>query len=191
MPNFGSIGATPGTYPKPPVQQGVYGGIQNVGVQNYLPIMEKRESLEKPEQKQVKEALHHWLPRIGAGYSTPMPELLASPTKSAILSGAGTALLFAAGGLVMIEKKAAALVGGAIGAGVGAFSGFISRRQSNENILDLMQRMPEGATKRDYDADPAHQAELNRSAMRAGNSGGDLFTTMMVASMFNGGNRRR
>lgn len=42
--------------------------------------------------------------------------------------------------------------------------GFINRRQSNENILDLMSRLPEASTKRDLLSDPVYQADLQRKA---------------------------
>lgn len=195
----GSLGRTPsnvrfGEQAAPPaapnVQQGVYGGIKNYGMQQYLPIMDKRD-LEKPEQKDIKKNLSNWWSKIGAGYSTPIAELLASPTKSAILSAIGTGLLGAVLGVVMVRKAFAAVIGGLIGMALGGFTGFINRRQQNENILDLMRRFPEGATKRDLLADPVYQSDLNRNAMRqsGGSFGGDLMTGMVISSMLNGGSR--
>ena len=192
MLTFG--GPDPSSYPHPsssqlppmPQQQGVYGGIPNIGTQAYLPVMEKHD-LEKPEQKEIKRGLSQWWPRIGAGYSTPIPQLLADPLKSGILSAIGTGIVGAVIGVLAIRSLLSLVVGGALGMLIGGVMGFINRRQQNENILDLMQRLPQGATKRDLLSDPVYQADLTRQAAARANSGGDLFTTMAMASMMNGG----
>jgi hypothetical protein len=156
------------------IQSGVY-GIQNYGVQRYLPIAERRE-LAPTERAEVKQGLKQWWPKIGAGYSTPMYQLLASPSKSAVLWGGGFGLfgaLVSGSAILKREAETASATAGkavvALGTGIfgllGAFLGYISRRQQNENILDLMGRFPFGATKRDMLSDPVYQSDLNRSAM--------------------------
>lgn len=164
-------------------------GIKNYGVQSYLPINEKRE-LEKSEEKEVKKNLRNFWPKIGAGYSTPIPELLASPIWSAVGGAIGTGLTIGLLGAICCLRKALPLfIGGSvIGAVIGAFTGFISRRRQNENILDIMKRLPPNSTKRDLLSDPVYQKDRELAAMKGANTGGDIFTGVMLGSMMNGMN---
>ncbi len=181
-------------YPPMPsmAQQGVYGGIQNHGVQQYLPIAERRE-LDPQEDVNIRKGLQRWWPKIGAGYATPMHELLADPFKSATLSGLLLGVLAGITGLFMQPRRVFALAGLIVGSLVGAFTGYINRRQQNENILDLMSRFPQGATKRDMLSDPVYQSDLNRIAMARANGGsGDFLAGALIGSAFHSGygNRR-
>lgn len=173
-----------------PSSRGPY-GIRNYGVQNYLPIAETR-SLAPEERAEVQRGLSQWWPKIGAGYSTPMSELLASPAKSGILNAG---LIGGLGGLFGLATKhsAFAAIGAGIGALIGGISGFINRRQQNENIIDLLRRFPEGATKRDMLSDPVYQSDLNRASMAQAGGGSDLLTSALLASSFSnyGSYRRR
>lgn len=65
---------------------GVYNDIQNHGVQRYLPINERRD-FSAQEQAAIQKGLKQWWPKIGAGYTTPIPQLLASPAKASVLYG--------------------------------------------------------------------------------------------------------
>jgi hypothetical protein len=164
-------------------QRGPY-GIQNYGVQNYLPIDKKRR-MAPEERADVQRGLSQWWPKIGAGYATPMWELLANPTKSSILNAG---LLGTLGGLFGATARHSGIAAAAAGLGalLGGITGFINRRQQNENIIDLMSRLPEGATKRDMLSDPVYQSDLNRMAMARANGGGsDLLTTALLASSLN------
>lgn len=178
-----------------PANPGVYGGIQNHGVQQYLPIAPIRK-LEEDEEKRLKKGSDRWWPRIGAGYSAPMYELMADPLKSAILGGAGTAIGGALAGLMMFIHSATGRVVGAglgfLGGGVlGGVTSFINRRQQNDNIEDLMRRLPPGATKRDMLSDPVYQQDLTRQAMNRSNTTGDIATLALMSSFMGGGNTRR
>ena len=68
-----------------------------------------------------------------------------------------------------------ALAGSAPGALIGALlaglPSYFSRKAKNEDIKDLMTRMPRGATKRDMLTDPAYQADLMRQSMQGGGGG--------------------
>lgn len=179
----------------PAAQQGVYGGIQNHGVQQYLPVAEKR-SLDLEEGKDIQQGLHRWWPKIGAGYATPMTELMADPAKSATLGAVGTGAVAAVlGGMMLHSARAVGAGIGLVGGGVlGGITSFINRRQQNENIADLMRRLPPGATKRDMMSDPVYQSDLNRQAERRSNSSmmGDFATMALMSSAFKtgGGNYR-
>jgi hypothetical protein len=158
-----------------------------MGVQKYLPIQEKRD-LAPVESQAVQQGLSQWFPKLFPSYGTPVVELLASPAKSAILGGGIMALATGALGFLQGAKcnKTAALFALG-GAALGGIMSYFSRQQSNENILDLMKRLPSGATKRDLLSDPAYQADLNRQAMMMGNRGdfsSGLLAGALVSSTF-------
>lgn len=150
----------------PAAVQGAY-GVQNVGVQSYLPVNNKR-TFSWAEKQQVSQGLQRWWPKLFASYGTPAHQLLASPGKAALLVGGLFALVGMALGGHYIEgenKTISALAGGLISGGLGSVLGYFGRQQKNENMLDLMERFPEGATRRDILSDPVYQADLNRGSM--------------------------
>lgn len=176
--------------PAPAIRQGVYGGVKNYGIQRYLPILSKRE-LTKPEKKDIQHGLNQWFPRVGAGYSTPITQLLASPIKNSVLLGGILGGLAAAMPLIRVTAAiaaskplrvpllCAAVLGSVLG-GIGSILGYFRRRQQNENILELMQRLPPNATKRDMLSDPVYQADLDRSAMAVGRTKDNLYNFLSV-----------
>jgi hypothetical protein len=181
-----SPGDAPPPYSPPTLQQGAY-GIKNNGVQQYLPVMDKHE-LDPEDQKLVDKNLHNWFPRIGAGYDTRIPELLASPTKSAILTGmvAGAVGMLGGIAILMQKKLLGAVLGGALGTIAGAVTGFINRRQQNGNLIDTMHRLPPHSTKRDLLSDPVIQKDRELAAMNSGSAGGEMLNGLLMASMMNG-----
>ncbi len=173
-------------------QRGTY-GIQNHGVQSYLPIQDKR-AVTTQESAEIEKGLKRWWPKLYASYATPLPEMLASPAKSGLLGGIMMGLL---GGILgAAGRNLAFVLLGLLGGGVlGSVTGYLGRQKRNEDVLDLMKRLPEGATKRDMESDPVYQAELNRRAMAAsGSTAGDftsaLLTAGLTSSMFNNSSRR-
>ncbi|MDX2086018.1 MAG: hypothetical protein SFZ03_11600 [Candidatus Melainabacteria bacterium] len=174
----------------PPAPMGNVYGVPSIGVQSYIPLGYKR-PLEPSEQLAVEQGLRRWIPKLGAGYSTPIPQLLASPGKSAIISGlmgggfAGIMALFFAitshlkGALALTITVGAAAILGTIG----AVEGFFSRRKTNEDYLDIMARFPVGATKRDLESDPAYQAQLTRLAAQAGGSSAASANTLSALAL--------
>ena len=182
-----SFGEAPAYMNSP--QAGSYGNMRRVATEQYIPVMDKRELI-KPEVKGVKEGLSQAWPKFYPDNGTSLVELLASPKKSAIISGVCTGLFTAAvGALALMSKKyspIAAVIGGLVGTVFGTIVGYLNRRQENGNILDTMRRLPPGATLRDRLSDPAYQSELNRRAtMSAGNGTGDLINGVFLASMLN------
>lgn len=148
----------------PALPTGAY-GVQNVGIQSYLPVNQKR-SFTFAEKQSIQTGLGQWWPKIFKSYATPTAQLLANPAKSAILAGGILGLVGLAVGLsANVEHRGlAAGVIGTITGGIGAALGFFGRQQKNEDVLDLMSRFPEGATRRDILSDPVYQADLNRKA---------------------------
>lgn len=162
-------------------------GIRQIGTQQYLPIQAKRQ-LTQLDHAEVQRGLSQWWPTVFQSYATPLYKMLASPVKSGLLGG-----LFAGGltglymGIMKAGGKATAIMAGGLALLTGVIS-YFGRQQSNENVLDLMQRLPEGATKRDMLSDPVYQKDLDRRAMAAGGygGGGDLSTLLIAQSIMGG-----
>jgi hypothetical protein len=120
-------------------------------------------SLSPEERAEVEAAEGRMIPSLFQGYGTPLPEMMSSPG----WSGAGGAAL---GGLVggglglgLGGGPVGAGLGGLAGAGLGGLLGYQGRQASNAGIVDLMRRLPPGATRRDYLADQAVAGDLNRA----------------------------
>jgi hypothetical protein len=176
--------------PGPMQQPGMPPALNNqVGVQRYMPLSSMKRPFSEAENAAIKKGEDQWIPSVGNNYSTPIPSLLASPTKAGLMSGA---LL---GGLVGITTRMLAsgssnlglkvIIATLIGGGIGAFTGFIHRKQKNGDMLDLMQRLPEGASKRDMLSDPVYQSDLNRRAQGGSSYGATdgLMTGMLAGSL--------
>lgn len=164
--------------------------VQN---QLFAPIAPRRE-LNADEKRRINKGLKRLFPKFRPGDSTPLTELLANPVKRALLRGAvlGAVGSFAGGAtaeyLTLFPSLDRAfirptqlvfgarspvrhqpLILGAAVAGIavglrGAVTGYLNRRRANEDILDLMARAPEGATRRDLLSDPVRQQQLNQDA---------------------------
>lgn len=143
-----------------PSKTSPYKGMGSLAFQQFAPIA-KRRNFSPAEQEDIAAGESKIIPKIWQSYETPMYQLLASPAKTGIMSSVPGAL---AGGALGY------LAGGREGAGIGAvgggaltgFLGYFSRRQRNENIKELMRRLPPHATKRDMLSDPAYQADVER-----------------------------
>lgn len=149
-------------------------GMSNIGVQSYVPVQKKRKKESPEEQANIERGLSKWLPKIWQSYSTPAWQMLASPGKQSLLTGlggGGLGALIGAGLGSKISRRdpGATGVGAGIGGGAGALIagllGYFARRQENENILEILKRLPPGATKRDILSDPAYQADLYRNTV--------------------------
>jgi hypothetical protein len=181
--------AQPAAATAAPKPGGAY-GMDRVAVQQFTPIQEKRDISPQEAQQVAMNTSTRWWPKLYASYGTPLPELMADPTKSGIISGGLGALGGSLLGLAWSGGRP--LLGAGIGAALlgigGAITGFFARRQQNENIMDLMRRLPEGATRRDLLSDPAYQAELNRQAMSTrptNDLASALITTSILSSAMN------
>lgn len=143
-----------------PSKTSPYKGMGSLAFQQYAPIA-KRRNFSPAEQNEVAMGESKVIPKIWQSYETPMYQLLSSPAKAGLMSSvpgalAGSALGYMAGG-----RQGAGI--GAVGGGaLTGFLGYFTRRQHNENIKELMRRLPPHATKRDMLSDPAYQADVER-----------------------------
>ena len=148
--------------------------MQRFGAQAFVPNMDKRE-LAEDEQAAVDKGKKRWLPKIFQSYATPMPEMMASPRKQALIAALLGGGLGALGGGVGGMKLDDGQMGINTGLGAGIFGGlgaaalglpvYFGRKAENENIEDIMKRGPENGTKRDMLADSAVQADLQRAQL--------------------------
>lgn len=142
-----------------------------VGVQTLLPLHGRR-PLSPAEEAAVAAGQSRWLPRIFQSYGTPVPELMSSPGKGAVLYGLGGGGLGAVGGGLLGSSLAGhdpkaqlagaalgALAGGLGGGGLAALLGYKTRQADNEGLVELMKRLPPNATVRDLLSDPVYNQD--------------------------------
>lgn len=155
-----------------------YGNMQQMSLYKHAPVGKKRE-LSKDEMKEVEEGQSRWLPEIFQSYATKPSDMMASPLKQSLLYGTGGAALGGLGGLMLgnlyddssrggqppsdVPGYIGALVGALGVGGASAVMSYLSRNAENKGIIDQMQRLPRGATKRDMLADPVYNDDYSRA----------------------------
>lgn len=177
-----------------------------VALQNYMPLNEARE-FSPEENRAISTGENQWISRVAPGYRTPLPALLSSPSKGFALSTTAGGAAGAVGGIIAASAKlsggatwgrALAWMGGIAGGGIllGALSGvglYFARRQRNDDVIEMMRRLPPGATRRDMLADPVVQRDLDRvearRAMGASAADAALLGTVMMGGMMSSGLR--
>jgi len=152
-------------------------GVPRYGVQQYIPVMDKRKLTPK-EEKSIEEGQSKWIPNIFQSHADPIPVKMTSPTKSAILTAVALGIVGAAGGFAAGSKFGGTTAESAMTAGIsglslgtlGAILGYNQAKTNNATLRDYMERLPENATLRDLKSDPVYQQDIERLAMltRAG-----------------------
>ena len=161
--------------------------IPNIGFQTNLPVGERRD-LSAQEQKELDAGLSGFWPKIMPGYNTKLPQMVADPVKVGAITGTGAAVTV--GTIATLIGSKAAVMGepitatiGAVVTGLAAIAGFVggffSQRNQNENVQDMMHRLPEGATYRDMLSDNVY----NQSQV---SSAGSNLTNPLLAGMIAG-----
>lgn len=143
-----------------------------LAMQSMMPVVQKRRPLTHKEKINATAGESRWLPRIFQSEGTPITETMSSPGRGALLAGLGAGALGAgAGGLLGAQLSPdvgpagvplGALVGGLGVGGLAALLAYHNRKANNEGVREMMTRLPQDATLRDLESDPAHQARLNR-----------------------------
>lgn len=143
-------------------------GMQSYAVQQYAPVGDRRDFTEG-ERKAIAAGQSQWFPKIFQSFATPIPEMMASPGRAAALAGLLSGTFGAGIGAAATGGKSVGVpVAAGLGAGgLSALLAYYGRKASNEDLEEIMRRLPAGATKRDYMADPAVQAQYDRAAMIA------------------------
>lgn len=174
-----------------------YYPLGQFGIQHYLPVYEKRD-LTPEEKKEIERGLRKWLPKIFVSYGTPVSELMSSPNKLGLLAGLGTfgltsplalGLALGYGGKEGVDATIPAIAGVGGSALLSLLVGLLarySRKARNEDLIDLMKRMPAGqmATYRDILADPIEQRRnfvaQNMANMATAGVGGGLIGSALA-----------
>jgi len=135
-----------------------------------IPDISAHRTLAPHEEDALEAGKKRWLPRIFQSYGTPIPDLMASPLKTGLIFGVPAGLLGAGIGSAIggtahgSDGKGysgmGALIGGLGAGGLAAIAAGMDREAKNEGLEELMRRMPEGAAKRDLEADPQYQADF-------------------------------
>ena len=151
------------------------------------------------EQKYIQKGLNQTIPKLFADYSTPLPQLLVSPLKNTLLKATVQFVLLALflkytkttfkSVLNMLSVKNALnnplrtlLI---VLFFLSPLLNYVKKLRSNNNILESMKRLPEGATKMDY----VSQTAVMSNRLRGGRGSG--FTGGFLGGMLGGSMMRR
>lgn len=151
------------------------------------------------EQQDIQKGLNQTIPKLFADYSTPLPQLLVSPLKNTLLKATVQFVLLALylkytkttlkSVLNMLSVKNAlnnplrTLI--LVLFFLSPLLNYVKKVRSNNNILESMKRLPEGATKMDY----VSQTAIMSNRLRGGRGGG--FTGGFLGGMLGGSMMRR
>lgn len=151
-----------------------YKGYQGLAMQQYAPIHARRE-LSPNEEGEVEREQGKWLRAPFASDSAPISRKMADPLKRALIAS----LFFAVPGGVagaLAGKKlggglgamaAAGSAGAAATGGLGGLLTYMVNDRTNEDLKEMMRRLPEGARIRDMKSDPVYQKERDRATQMA------------------------
>jgi len=153
------------------------------------------------EKKAIQKGLDQTIPKLFADYTTPLPRLLVSPLKNTLLKATVQLLV-----VVLVLKYSRLTLTGLLGNlsvsniirnPFGALLlvffllfpvlNYIGKVRANNNLLESMKRLPEGATKMDYVSQTAVMSNRLRGG-RGGGFAGGFFGGMLGGSMM--GRRR-
>ena len=151
------------------------------------------------EQKDIQKGLNQTIPKLFADYSTPLPQLLVSPLKNTLLKATVQFVLLALflkytkttfkSVLNMLSVKNALnnplrtlLI---VLFFLSPLLNYVKKVRANNNILESMKRLPEGATKMDY----VSQTAVMSNRLRGGRGSG--FTGGFLGGMLGGSMMRR
>ena len=148
--------------------------MQQVGMQRYAPMMAKRRFSDDELLGMLKEK-KKIMPKIFRSRKDKATSMMSSPGWAAAGSAIpGAAMGAGLGGIIGAgtgDKEntgrnagIGALLGTLLGGGATGYIGYRGRQAKNDDIEEILRRLPEDATIRDYESDPAIQAERDRQA---------------------------
>ena len=134
------------------------------------------------EKQDIQKGLNQTISKLFADYSTPLPQLLVSPLKNTLLKATIQVVIL---GLVLNYSKVTLKDILSVLSLKNVFKNpfgvlflvffllypllnYVGKVRSNNNILESMKRLPEGATKMDY----VSQTAVMSNRLRGGRSGG-------------------
>lgn len=152
-------------------------GYMGMTHQQYMPQYQRRTEFTPEEQELIRRNKGNVIPKIFTSQADSPAVDMASPAWSALGGGAlGAALGAGLGsyvstvgsgnignGIIPGDPRAVAL-GAGVGGVIGAIGSALKRKARNMTIEENMRRLPPGAVRRDYEADPVYQAAQERDA---------------------------
>lgn len=161
---------------------------------------QKLRELSASENAAIKKGLNQTIPKLFADYSTPLPKLLVSPVKNSLLKLLLQLVLLAVvlkfTKITLKSLVSKVTVSNAVQNPLLALLlvfltlwpvfNYFNKIRSNQNIIESMKRLPEGATKMDY----VSQTAVMSDRLRGGRGGGS-FTGGFLGGMLGGSMRRR
>ena len=146
------------------------------------PKLSKERTLSPKEKHVIAAAQTRWMPTLYPVYSTPLIDLLASPLKYTLLRA--VPLLALLGVYVWFESRnnnslfrstsLVLTIAGVLGV-IFLVGMYVQQYRRNNNVVDMLRRLPRGATYYDYLQSPVVQGDMNRQALSS--SGGSTVVT--------------
>ena len=136
------------------------------------PKLSSERTLSPKEKTVIASAKTRWMPTLYPVYSTPLIDLLASPLKYTLLKA--VPLLALLGLYVWFESRnnkslfrstsLVLTIAGVFGA-IFLVGMYVQQYRRNKNIVDMLRRLPRGATYYDYLQSPVVQGDMNRRVL--------------------------
>jgi hypothetical protein len=142
-------------------------GIPARMVGKFIPIDGSRRELTPEEQKEVDEKSDRLLPDLIQTDTTPIPNMMSNPKKQGLLAALLGGAAGAAGGYYGGQAAGISPVGSSIGLGtlaamLAGIPTYLNQHENSQRMLEVMKRLPKGATRRDYNAEEMLASALAR-----------------------------
>ena len=161
------------------------------------PKLSKERTLSTKEKTVIAAAQTRWMPTLYPVYSTPLIDLLASPLKYTLLRA--VPLLALLGVYVWFESRntkslfrstsLVLTIAGVLGA-IFLAGMYVQQYRRNNNVVDMLRRLPQGATYYDYLQSPVVQGDMNRRALSSGSTAVAAGSGGLLGGMWGSGRRR-
>lgn len=138
-------------------------GYMGMTHQQYMPQYQRRVEFTPEEQELIRRNKGNVIPKIFTSQADSPAVDMASPVWSGVGGALGGAAL-GAGVMAGTESPRAMGIGATAGGVLGAVVAAMARKAQNASIEENMRRLPPGAVRRDYEADPVYQAAQERDA---------------------------
>lgn len=138
-------------------------GYMGMTHQQYMPQYQRRTEFTPEEQELIRRNKGNVIPKIFTSQADSPAVDMASPVWSGVGGALGGAAL-GAGVMAGTESPRAMGIGATAGGVLGAVVAAMARKAQNASIEENMRRLPPGAVRRDYEADPVYQAAQERDA---------------------------
>ena len=142
------------------------------------PTLSEERTLSTKEKQVIAQAQTRWMPTLYPIYSTPLIDLLASPFKYTLLRAVPLVALLSLYvwyesryGKSVFRSTSLVLIIAGVFALIFLVGMYVRQYQRNKNVLDMLRRLPQGATYYDFLQNPVVQGDLNRRTWMSGRLG--------------------